>query len=118
MTPNRTPYEAMVYAEYPSWPGISPHILLEKDPDKMVLKNVEPKKSPAANNNHRVGWTLSHAPRAGMNLNDWKLPADPRIVSLVIDDSNIRLLIAHSKDQSRVINPANERSNATFGTSK
>ena len=92
-------------------------MLVLKDPDNTVLKSVQPKKSPAANKNQRMGWTCNQRLRpkarlAGFSLwvtalmeNDWKGP------------SKARLDIAHSASQSSAINPPNERNRATLGTS-
>jgi hypothetical protein len=60
MIPNKTPYEAMVYAEYPSCPGISPQMLVVNEPERRVLNRVGPKKRTAAEMNHLVEWTFNH----------------------------------------------------------
>ena len=50
----------MVYAEYPSCPGISPQMLVVNEPERRVLNRVGPKKRTAAEMNHLVEWTFNH----------------------------------------------------------
>lgn len=110
-------YEAIVYAEYPSWPGISPHILLVKDPERPVHKKVEPKNSPVAATNQRVGWTDNHTKRAGTVFIGFNLFEITPMERLRDWFSNARLVIAHSVSQSTAIVAANKRNSATLGTS-
>ena len=92
-------------------------MLFVNDPDKTVLKKVEPKNSPAANSNQRVGCTFSQSPRAGNSFDGHLFEAAVSSEIQGKEPLNARPVMAHSKDQSTAITAANNRSKATFGTS-
>ena len=90
-------------------------MLVVNDPDRIVLKMVEPKNRPAVSRNHRVGWTFNQSLKAstigrGFRANVW----------IEIDGKklwNAQLVIAHSTAQIKAISPASVRNRATFGIS-
>ena len=93
-------------------------MLVLKDPDNTVLKSVQPKKSPAANRNQRMGWTCNQLLRPEARLAGFNLLVMGLIENDRKEPSKVLLDIAHSTSQSSAINPLNERSSATLGTSK
>ena len=92
-------------------------MLLLKDPDKAVLRKVEPKISPAANRNHRVGWTFSQAVRLDTTFEGRSSPARVLMEIVGKEPRKVWPMMARSDSQSRAISPAKVRSSATFGTS-
>ena len=92
-------------------------MLLLNDPDRMVLMRVDPKNNPAANSNHRVGWTFNQFLTANNAFDSRRLSTRVRIEIDGRESVSALLLMAHSIAQSRAINPANTRNRATLGTS-
>jgi hypothetical protein len=97
--------------------GYFPHTLLWSEPERTVLINVEPKNSPAANSNQRVGWIFTHPVMAIADLRGFSFSA--RVFSDFEENDccNAPPLMAHSMLQSAAINPATVRIKATLGTS-
>ena len=92
-------------------------MLVENDPERTVLKSVDPKNNPAARRNQRVGWTFSHLVMANTILDGFNFSVTTLIEIEGTGPCNALLLIAHSMDQRAAIIPAKARSKATFGTS-
>jgi hypothetical protein len=88
-----------------------------KDPEKTVLKKVEPKNSPAAARSQRIGWTDNHPKRAGPAFAGFNLFEMESIEKLRTGPSNARLVMAHSDSQSNAIIAADKRNSAILGTS-